>query len=136
MWETEHGPSGEAYAGQQGGEIGRDEINRIEPGRNYGWPLIAGDEIRPGMCTPVVFSGKAQTTTWAPGGLAFAGDGHLYVPALVGEHLRVVTTEGDGVTDQQELFKDTYGRMRDVVADGNDLWLTTDGPARRSCGWR
>ena len=127
MWETEHGPSGESYAGQLGGEVGRDEINRIEPGRNYGWPLIAGDEIRPGMCTPVVFSGKSQATTWAPGGLAFAGDGHMYVPALYGQHLRSVTTEGDGVTDQLELFKGTYGRMRTAVADGGNLWLTTDG---------
>ena len=95
--------------------------------RNYGWPLIAGDEIRPGMCTPVVFSGKSQATTWAPGGLAFAGDGHMYVPALYGQHLRSVTTEGDGVTDQLELFKGTYGRMRTAVADGGNLWLTTDG---------
>jgi len=131
MWETEHGPSGEVYAGQLGGEVGRDEINRIEPGRNYGWPLIAGDEIRPGMCTPVVFSGKSQATTWAPAGLAFAADGHLYVPALFGQHLRAVTTEGDAVTDQKELFKGTYGRMRTAVADGGNLWLTTDGTSAK-----
>ena len=123
MWETEHGPSGETYAQ---GERGRDEVNRIDRGGNYGWPLITGDEKADGMKSPVVHSGTDQTTTWAPGGLTFADDGRMYVPALFGQHLRSMGTSGDSVTDQRVLFPSTLGRLRTAVADGQALWLTTD----------
>jgi len=51
LWATEHGSAA------------TDELNLIEPGRNYGWPTIRGDETAPGMVSPVIQSG---TTTWAP----------------------------------------------------------------------
>jgi len=120
MWETEHGPSGESYANGRGS---RDEINRIDRGANYGWPLIMGTEQRDGMRAPVVSSG--DSTTWAPGGLAFGPDLRMYVPMLAGTHLRELGTSGDGVTDQIELYKNAYGRMRAATADSTHLWLTT-----------
>ncbi len=79
MWETEHGPSGEAYTGSIPNRGSRDEINRIDKGANYGWPLIVGDETRQGMRSPVISSG--DSTTWAPGGLTFGPDGRLYAPS-------------------------------------------------------
>jgi glucose/arabinose dehydrogenase len=49
MWATEHGPSGEwTGVGQY------DEVNHIEPGKNYGWPLIIGAAGRPGYVDPVL----------------------------------------------------------------------------------
>lgn len=131
MWESEHGPSGEPYQYVQG-KRGRDEINRIDKGANYGWPRITGDETLAGMRTPVAFSGTDQSTTWAPGGLTFSDDGRMYVPALYGQHLRSIATSGDLITEQVQLYKNTFGRLRTAVADGQALWLTTDeGTASR-----
>jgi hypothetical protein len=48
------------------------------------------------------------------------------VPALFGQHLRSIGTNGDAVTQQLVLFKNTFGRLRTAVADGQALWLTTD----------
>lgn len=67
LWATEHGPSGM--------RSGRDEVNLIVEGRNYGWPEITGDETREGMVTPVLHSGA---DTWAPAGLV-APDGRRLV---------------------------------------------------------
>ncbi len=122
MWETEHGPSGESYAQGRGS---RDEINRIDKGANYGWPVIMGDETRAGMRAPVVSSGNS--TTWAPGGLAFGPDGRLYAPLLAGQRLLDFGTSCDSVTDRNELYGGSggFGRMRDATAGNGHLWLTT-----------
>ena len=125
MWETEHGPSGESYTGSVPNRGSRDEINRIDKGANYGWPLIVGDETREGMRSPVVSSG--DSTTWAPGGLAFGPDGRLYAPLLAGQKLLDFGTVGDGVTDRRELFGGASGsgRLRDATVGRGYLWLTT-----------
>jgi len=120
MWETEHGPSGESYAGGRGS---RDEINRIDRGANYGWPLIMGNETSPGMRSPVVSSG--DSTTWAPGGLAFGPDGRMYAPLLAGQRLLDFGVSGDTVTDTQALYAGTFGRLRAATASNGYLWLTT-----------
>ena len=62
LWETEHGPSGGSFG------TGHDEFNKIEAGKNYGWPEILGDQQKAGMEQPVSHSGD---DTWAPGGTAF-----------------------------------------------------------------
>ncbi len=123
MWESEHGPSGESYAGQGGGAISNDEVNRIVAGANYGWPVIVGSQTSPGMRTPEATSGNGPV--WAPGGLAFGPDGLMYVPMLAGTHLRLLTTSGDQVAQQTELYKGTYGRLRAATADATHLWFTT-----------
>ncbi|WP_108262645.1 PQQ-dependent sugar dehydrogenase [Mangrovicoccus ximenensis] len=55
------------------GQSGHDEINRIEAGGNYGWPEVQGDGTAPGMIPPLAQSGRG---TWAPSGIAWAGDRH------------------------------------------------------------
>ena len=122
MWESEHGPSGEAYA-PAGAKTGNDEINRIDKGADYGWPTVAGDQTAPGVRTPVAHA--SSSPAWAPGGLAFGPDRVMYAPFLAGTELRAFTTSGDTITGQASLFDGTFGRMRAATADATHLWLTT-----------
>jgi aldose sugar dehydrogenase len=119
LWSAEHGP--------QGG----DEINIIEPGKNYGWGVItSGVQIgidkraAEGMESPIVY----YTPTIAPSGIAFyTGDrfpgwkNSLFVTGLAGQQLRRLEIEGDAVTHQEVLFNQ-FGRVRDVV-QGPDGYL-------------
>ena len=103
MWESENGPSMGTYTPAEA-DCCRDEINRIVKGGNYGWPVITGSETQAGMQTPAASSG--DTTTWAPGGLAFAPDGDLYMPALFGRHLRQFALDCSGLGAQTAFFGD------------------------------
>ena len=112
LWETEHGSST------------RDEINLIQPGKNYGWPVVRGDEIAAGMVSPVLHSGD---DTWAPSGLAYlpsAGSeqamGSLYFAGLRGQTLYQAVLKGDKVELKTHLVKD-FGRLRDVIAGPDGL---------------
>lgn len=122
LWATEHGRSGI--------QSGLDEINRIEPGKNYGWPDIEGNEQSSGMETPVRNSGS---TTWAPAGAAFIGN-FFYFGGLRGTALYEAAIAGNTVTEVKEHLTGEYGRIRDVVTgpDGM-LYITTsnqDGRGR------
>ncbi len=116
MWETEHGRSGAS--------TGFDELNIIEKGKNYGWPLIQGDETREGMVKPVVNSGPNET--WAPAGIAFT-NGSLYFGGLLGSSLYQVRFEGDGsFRDFRKHFTGRYGRLRAVVlGPDQSLYVST-----------
>jgi aldose sugar dehydrogenase len=116
LWETEHGP--------QGG----DELNLIQAGRNYGWPVITfgreytGEVISPqpareGMEQPVIF--------WAPSiglsGMAFyTGDrlpgwkGNLFLGGLAGMYLQRVVFNERGVWGRESIIPDLRQRIRDV----------------------
>ena len=122
MWESEHGPSGEAHA-PAGANTGNDEINRIVKGGNYGWPTVAGDQTAPGMRNPVAHA--PNSPAWAPGGLAIGPDRIMYAPFLAGTELRAFRISGDGIAGQASLFDGTFGRMRAATADRTHLWLTT-----------
>ncbi|HEY8108959.1 MAG TPA: PQQ-dependent sugar dehydrogenase [Patescibacteria group bacterium] len=117
LYATEHGPTGEF------GLCCRDELNRIERGGNYGWPLITGTERRFGLGMPILSSGNS--VAWAPASLTIK-DGRLYFGALRDAHLHEVTIEDDRVSDDRELFKDEFGRIR-TVATGPDgaLYILT-----------
>lgn len=67
LYATEHGPSGE-WKG-----VAQDEVNLIRSGANYGWPVIAGDEKRQGMVSPIIQSGTSETWGAERGGLCDQG---------------------------------------------------------------
>ncbi|MBI2869416.1 MAG: PQQ-dependent sugar dehydrogenase [Chloroflexi bacterium] len=126
LYATEHGPAG------------RDEVNFIEPGKNYGWPGITGDETRAGMEPPVRHSGSE---TWAPSGAAFARSGQwagsLLFTGLRGQSLYRLSldpTDPRRVVAFEKLLTGRYGRLRDIVAgpDGAVYILTSNRDGRGS----
>jgi glucose/arabinose dehydrogenase len=115
LWLTDHGRSGLVS--------GYDEINFIEKGLNYGWPIIQGDETREGMRAPAIHSGP--TTTWAPAGIAHH-NGKLYFAGLRGSSLYEVRILNSGKLGEPKTnFKDQYGRLRDVLIINNTLYFST-----------
>ena len=130
LYATEHGPSG--FQG-----CCRDEVNYIEPGKNYGWPEIRGDETREGMISPILHSGENET--WAPSGATFvtAGPwaGSLLLVGLRGQTLyRLILhpQEPRKVVSLERLFARRFGRLRDVVEgpDGALYLLTSNRDGR------
>lgn len=135
LWVSEHGP--------QGG----DELNRIQRGANYGWPLVSygceyGSPV--GNCAPVGGASSAPglqqpATYWVPTSIApsglcwYGGDlfpewrDQLFVGALAGQSLWRIQFEGDTVVRRDEMFKSLGQRIRDV-RQGPDgaLYLLTD----------
>ncbi len=119
LWATEHGNDAQ------------DEINRIEKGTNYGWPVIRGDETQDGMRSPVRYSGAKET--WAPGGATFVS-GDLFFVGLRGQSLYEARVSEDEIVDITVHFRTEYGRLRTIVKgpEGN-LYVTTsnrDGRGR------
>lgn len=128
IWETEHGP------------FGGDELNLIEPGKNYGWPKVtfgkeySGEKITDDRSLPGMEDAKVVWVPCiAPSGLAFyTGDkmpgwtGDLFAGGLVLKQVRRIDLDADGnVIGQETLqFKD---RIRDV-RQGPDgyLYVLTD----------
>lgn len=132
LYETEHGPSGEKGCCQ-------DEVNLIEPGKNYGWPAISGNETREGMESPVIQSGDRET--WAPGGAAFVTrgpwEGSLLFTGLRGQALyRLILDPNDPrkVQKLETLLERQFGRLRDVAEgpDGTIYVLTSNRDGRGS----
>lgn len=99
-----------------------DELNRIEAGGNYGWPLFEGTGGAPEYVDPQVVW---MTSEASPSGLAFAR-GHLWMASLRGQRLWRVGIEDGRASKPTDFFVGKYGRLRTVVRapDGN-LWLTT-----------
>ena len=133
------------YAHEHGSK-GGDELNRIEPGANYGWPLTTGGidytgaritpwRTYPGITPPLV----DWTPSIAPAGMAYydgtlfpAWRGSLFVAALKEKSVRRVPMK-DGVPGTQDiLFTELDERMRDVrSAPDGALFLLTDSKAGR-----
>ena len=100
-----------------------DEVNRIVPGGNYGWPIVEGVAGDSRFRDPVVVWPPAQAS---PSGAAFTR-GTLYVAALRGTRLWAVPVDQDGTVGVPvaELVG-TFGRLRTVaVAPDGALWVTT-----------
>lgn len=130
LWETEHGP------------MGGDELNRLIPGANYGWPIITygrnydGGVIaelreKEGLESPILY--------WKPSIAVCGADfvrgnkfprwqNHLLVAALKYEELRLLDIRGDRVLHQEIILKNA-GRVRDVAcAPDGAIYAVLNGP--------
>ena len=131
IWVNEHGPRG------------GDEINILEPGANYGWPVTShgkeyygpaiGDGLTsaPGITDPV----WVWVPSIAPSGMAFYDGalfpewrGHLLVPSLKFRSLYLVEIEGGLPARESVVLEKRIGRIRDVAVagDGSVLLLSDE----------
>lgn len=122
------------------GQSAHDEVNVIEPGKNYGWPEVIGDETDPKYQSPLLHTG---TETWAPSGAVFYNSKNIpewenkyFIATLRGNHLRMLDLEleGNQVLSSKALFAGEFGRLRDasIGPDGNLYLLTSNRDGRGS----
>jgi glucose/arabinose dehydrogenase len=128
LWELEHGPRG------------GDELNLIEPGKNYGWPLVSyatnydgvpipSPATRPDLAEPVIY----WTPVIAPGNMVFykgplfpKWQGSLLIGGLASQSFLRVTLDGKGGATPAERWSVGF-RVRDVaVAPDGAVWLLED----------
>jgi len=130
LWEVEHGPKG------------GDELNLIEKGKNYGWPLVSygqnyngvpipSPDTRPDLTKPVIY----WVPVIAPGNLMFYNstqtfpqwNGNGFVSGLASKSLTRIVFDGHGGAKAAERW-DVGIRLRDVEQgpDGS-LWMLEDG---------
>jgi glucose/arabinose dehydrogenase len=129
LWADEHGP--------QGG----DELNLIQPGKNYGWPVIGyGVNYQTGLA---IHSGthrqgmEQPMRVWVPsigisGLMIYTGDrfpqwrGNLFIGGMAGQQLSRLTMNGPRVVNEETLVQQR-GRIRDIRQgpDGH-IYLVTD----------
>jgi glucose/arabinose dehydrogenase len=104
------------------GQNTTDELNLIEPGKNYGWPDCEGMCDKEGMTNPAL---TWPTSDASPSGLAF-WKGDLYMAALKGKRLWRIPVTAAGAGKPEALLQDAFGRLRAVVTTPNgSLWITT-----------
>ena len=114
--------SGQLWAAEFGQNTW-DEVNRIVPGGNYGWPVVEGQGGVAGYLDPVV---QWPTSEASPSALAYV-DGTFFLAALGGRRLWALYPTADGGLDPVAWFAGEYGRIREVLpaADGS-LWFVTN----------
>jgi glucose/arabinose dehydrogenase len=99
-----------------------DEINLIQPGKDYGWPVVEGASDDPRFAAPLV---TWPTSDASPSGVTIAGS-TLYVAALRGERLWEVPLDGDRTGTPHAELQGRYGRLRAVqLAPDGSLWILT-----------
>ncbi len=108
LWATEHGADG------------KDELNRVIKGGNYGWPVVEGSVEKEGFIKPVV---NSEADTWAPTGIT-TNKNNIYFVGLAGRAIYKYDLE------QKNLVKypsNEYGRLREIEYDkARDVfWLLT-----------
>ncbi len=119
------------------GRYGQDEVNIIEPGENYGWPRIRGDESNPKYQSPFYHTGNE---TWAPSGASFYTSKNIpewenmfFIATLRGNHLRMLDLdlENHQILSSESLLSE-FGRLRDASMglDGNLYILTSNKDGR------
>jgi glucose/arabinose dehydrogenase len=129
LWTVEHGAKG------------GDEVNKPEPGKNYGWPVISYGTTYAGtkIGTGTESGGMEQPIHYwdpsiAPSGMMiYSGklwpdwQGDIFVGALKFKLISRLDRQGDHITGEEQLFAEKYGRIRDV-REGPDgaIWFLTD----------
>ncbi|GBG10115.1 putative quinoprotein glucose dehydrogenase [Paenibacillus agaridevorans] len=111
MYSTEHGPSGNPG--------GHDEINVIQPGANYGWPTVYGDDKKEGLTPPVYHTGNPAI---APSGTVIDDEGRLVIATLRGEAIYRYTPS----TGEMAVIHKDEGRIRNVKLVGDKLYFITN----------
>lgn len=131
LWEVEHGPRG------------GDRLNLIEPGKNYGWPLVSYGEnyngvpvpnpsTRPDLAKPAIY----WNPVIAPGNMVFykgamfpRWDGSLLISGLASESISRITFDSEGNPTPTERWQVGF-RVRDVaVGPDGAIWLLQDDRA-------
>lgn len=121
-WDDE----GRMYASEFGQDT-FDELNLIEPGGNYGWPVVEGMGGGDDYVDPLLTWEPAEAS---PSGMTVRG-GAVYVAGLRGKRLWQVPVADIGETGEvgepQAHLTEEYGRLRAVeVAPDGSLWLMTN----------
>ena len=130
IWTNEHGTRG------------GDELNRVEAGKNYGWPEVtygieyrgspigAGMTAREGTEQPVYYwdpSGAPGGQTFYSGSMFPAWHGNLLVAMLRDKHIARLVIENGRVVGEERLLTDLGERIRDVaMASDGAVWAITD----------
>jgi aldose sugar dehydrogenase len=129
LWEAEFGPRG------------GDELNLIQPGKNYGWPVITygieydgnkiGDAIqqKEGMEQPVYYWDPVAS----PSGMVFYSSdsiaewkNNLFIACLSSTRIARLVIESNKVTGEESLLLDKKERFRDVTQSNGKLYAVTD----------
>jgi glucose/arabinose dehydrogenase len=138
MFQTEHGPSGDDGPG------GGDEVNIVEAGKNYGWPVIHHTQTSAGMESPLLeYTNPMPPLAVAPAsgtfyrGTAFTQyRGNFLFGCLVGGRIIRVVLDGRRVVSQERLpLQGRYGRIREVAEgpDGSIYFSTSNCDGRGTC---
>ncbi|MGW9167530.1 PQQ-dependent sugar dehydrogenase [Agromyces sp. NPDC055658] len=116
----------DASGGMWAAEFGQntwDELNRIEPGSNYGWPVVEGAAGDPRYVDPVV---QWSTSEASPSALAVIGD-TLFLAALRGQRIWTVAPASAAEPTTTPWFAGEFGRIREVVESPDGaLWFLTN----------
>lgn len=131
LWQSEHGPRG------------GDEINRVQPGANYGWPTITygleysgqtlggGIQQQSGMEQPVYYWDPVVSPsgmTFYKGSLIPEWENNLFIGSLSGMHIVRLVIENNRVTGEERLLASENQRFRDITQGiDNALYAITDG---------
>jgi len=108
------------------GQNALDEVNRIEPGGNYGWPIAEGPDDDPETVDPLL---TWPTSEASPSGIAVEADGTVFLAALRGERLWRAEPSGESLAEPTVAL-DGLGRLRAVELVGDELWILTNNTAR------
>jgi glucose/arabinose dehydrogenase len=117
--------SGTVWASEFGTSIA-DELNLLQPGGNYGWPVVEGAADQAPYIDPI--AQWSPTSLASPSGIAYVGGESpaIYVASLRGEVLWQVPVVGDRAGEPIAVELGDLGRLRTVIAEDEDtLWLMT-----------
>ena len=132
--------SDDAYFTISHGAAGGDEINRSQPGKNFGWPEVSYGTHYTGQPFPVAQRSDVVSPLYywdpsiAPSGAAFydgnlfpAWKDNLFVGALRDRMIARVKITNGRASEEERLLENKFGRIRDVrVGPDGAIWFATD----------